>query len=433
MRSQVGARRSTTVALGCGPLAGILWSRAVAAHIRVTCVTCAVLLGSVLMAYGQEAEWTVVQDGPIGDGREDYYRMSFVDANNGWILGGFVGTGVADSFIGIKTSDGGRTWSDIHIPTFRVRFIDGEPLVWDGKEMTQAGARGYAVHLISPTEAWVGGAERLGHTTDGGETWEVLHLGQVLPDIPDVRRVADLGRLNVYGVHFWNSTEGVISCVAQLRGEDAIKAGMALATHDGGQTWELRGASVVGVRLDMRSRTEGWMTRAGGLSGLNYTADGWRTSRRVIEGSVHDAYFAGDGRAWALASPERTVEPVTILRSLDNGETWVVADIDSAVREGLSRRLGVIAMAFDPTSRGWVGATEGVILTTADGVTWTGERSPFERELTDIQYVGGVVYAVARDGMVARRESGATGVEVENAVITTWGRVKTRHAEGGTD
>ena len=111
----------------------------------------------------------------------------------------------------------------------------------------------------------------------------------------------------------------------------------------------------------------------------------------------------------------------------------MVADIDSAVREGLSRRLGVIAMAFAPTSRGWVGATEGVILTIADGVTWTGERSPFERELTDIQYVGGVVYAVARDGMVARRESGATGVEVENAVITTWGRVKTRHAEGGTD
>ena len=404
-------------------------------HALTVAVALAALCVGVSPALPAEgARWTVVQDRPAANVQPDYYRMSFFDANNGWIVGGRLGEGVEGSYVGFKTSDGGRTWSDIHIPKFRVWMIDGEPVVdLSGDEVTRAGAKGYSVHLISPTEAWVGGAERLGHTTDGGETWEVLHFDQVLPDVRRVRIVADKGRLNAHSLHFWNSMEGVMVILAQHLGEGSVTGGLVLATQDGGRSWHARSGAIAGSGLTMQSPTAGWITSGYGLSGLYVTTDAWVSTRRLLEGVVHDAFFAEDGRAWAVARPILIDGSATILRSLDSGETWLESDIDSAVVAARPRGIEVSSLAFGSGSNGWAAGAGGLVMGTEDGIEWTAEKSPFVAEVADIQYIDGVVYAVARDGMVARRESAPTGVDLNDALTSTWGGLKTDHTLGRTD
>ena len=404
-------------------------------HALTVAVALAALCVGVSPALPAEgARWTVVQDRPAANVQPDYYRMSFFDANNGWIVGGRLGEGVEGSYVGFKTSDGGRTWRDIHIPKFRVWMIDGEPVVdLSGDEVTRAGAKGYSVHLISPTEAWVGGAERLGHTTDGGETWEVLHFDQVLPDVRRVRIVADKGRLNAYSLHFWNSMEGVMVILAQHLGEGSVTGGLVLATQDGGRSWRPRSSAIAGWRLTMSSPTTGWMTSNTGLSGLYVTTDAWRSADRLIEGEVYDAFFAEDGRAWAVARPIPNGGSATVLRSPDNGGTWMQSVIDNAVLFARRGRIEILGLAFGSGSNGWAAGAGGLVMGTEDGIEWTAEKSPFVAEVADIQYIDGVVYAVARDGMVARRESAPTGVGSPATEETMWGRIKRARRMDGAE
>ena len=388
---------------------------------RVLTLLLAAPMAALGQAEGHDAAWTVVRDAPIGDGRDDWYRMSFVDAWNGWIVGGRIGPGVDDSYIGIKTSDAGRTWSDIHIPHFRARLIDGEPRVNErGHEERLAGARAYSVHLVNPGEAWVGGATRLAHTKDGGETWKTIHLDETLPDVPEFNAVAQQGRLNIYAVHFWDSKVGIISILAQLRGEDDFKGGMALATQDGGRTWTFRTASARGLRMTMASRAVGWMTSAVGRAGLYFTEDGWRSPRRLLEGQVYDAFLGADGRAWALGGPGPRLAPVTIRYSEDSGATWDSLDVDLGAEE----RAGATVIAFAPDRQGWVGGGGGLVLNTNGGLAWAPEQSPLRSSVEDMQYVDGVVYAVAQDGMVVRRGPAPPRPGPIDSLITTWGRLK---------
>jgi len=132
----------------------------------------------------------------IGD-TADIFGSSFIDSNTGWIVG-------HNSEIW-RTTDG-KTWEKIEVP---LSFVDG-----DKKQFTF-----YRVSFINNTEGWITAHNsfsrdvsvgKLLHTTDGGETWEILYesskqLGEIKfidsnrgfaidSDTGDLLRTSDGGR-----------------------------------------------------------------------------------------------------------------------------------------------------------------------------------------------------------------------------------------------
>ena len=89
-------------------------------------------------------------------------------------------------------------------------------------------------------EAWVGGAERVAHTHDGGDTWKPLHLDAEGFGSPALQRMVaggpnanSYGQIDVHGLYFWSSVAGYAWCVVQERGEGEVFGYAVLVTDDG--------------------------------------------------------------------------------------------------------------------------------------------------------------------------------------------------------
>ncbi|MAF09899.1 hypothetical protein CMK11_05545 [Candidatus Poribacteria bacterium] len=302
--------------------------------------------------HGVESPWTVVHDPQLRRQLHGSYQLAFVDADDGWAVGPTnYGTPVSPSFAGYKTADGGRTWRDIDIPLFRVWLLPGDPEFVEGQPRTYPGAKPYSVHRPGPREAWVGGGERIAHTTDAGETWELLNIDVAAIDSLAVQRmkaggpnVNRSGQFNVYGVYFWSSTDGYAWCVVQTRGEDDVTGYALLVTDDGGHSWSARATSSAtasgdfsGALFTMTSPSVGWVASRGLLPvGLWHTSDGWRTLSQPIEIGTAAAHFASDGRASAITSwPRQEGDLLPIERSIDGGATWHAGILDGGFTESL--------------------------------------------------------------------------------------------------
>jgi photosystem II stability/assembly factor-like uncharacterized protein len=96
----------------------------------------------------------------------------------------------------------------------------------------------------------------------------------------------DKGRLNVYGIHFWNPQEGLVLGAIRWKGDQEIIGNLVLLTEDGGQTWQPILTESGGSRLLMLSRIEGFLF----WGRLYYTADGGRNWRQLSIGAT-DVYF----------------------------------------------------------------------------------------------------------------------------------------------
>ncbi len=411
---------------------------------RAATVALATAWVAVAWAAG-ESSWAVTQPTSLPAFANGVFRLSFADGDNGMAVGpGTPGVRVPEPFVGYRTSDGGATWHRIDIPLFRTVFRDGAPLYSpDGRPELMPGAAPYAVHVVDGREAWIGGAERLARTADGGRTWALVHLRAALPSDPDVQAVAARGRLNVGAVHFWDSQSGLVVCrVQEHHGEGDVVGSLTLATRDGAHSWEAAALAGVpgtpgvgGGRLTMTSRLSGWMVKHSGgpvAPGLYTIEDGWRTWRHVIRHWVADAYVATDGRAWAVAGLFQEMSRFNVVHSYDHGRTWqqsvLLADLPGEPASGPTGSVGVGSITFAPDGRGWAAGPTGVVLATRDGVHWTFEDAHTKQGLTDIQYIDGAVYAVAADGAVIKRHAATTAVGPAGQAVTAWGRVKGRTA-----
>ena len=154
----------------------------------------AVGAGGAVVGTADGGNWVVqTSNVPNSNGMpEPIWDVHFADKN--------IGIAAAEFGVILRTKDGGITWAPL--------------------ETRPVAARLQGVHMISASEAWiVGDKATILHTTDGGETWDIISSAS------DLR-----------SVYFHND----------MLGWAVGEAGSVLHTDDGGETWQPR---IVGTFL----------------------------------------------------------------------------------------------------------------------------------------------------------------------------------------
>lgn len=262
--------------------------------------------------------------------------VQFHDANNGWIVGGWIQPYTHETHgVVLRTKDGGRTWQIVPGQTLPgltgVRFIDHR--------------RGWAFgngSALFPAGVF--------HTDDGGRTWTPIMKGESQGWVTG---------------DFRNERSGV---VAGLSGETASVASSGVRANEPPQ---LGGRYV--RRLRLSSETTGWLVGDGGL--VLKTEDGgatWDQAESLqTAGNVSPFDFRAlalhGNHIWAAGAPGTCV-----LHSPDAGQTWrLLRTEQTAPLRGL---------CFIDEYRGWAVGSLGTILHTRDGgQTWRLQQSGGKR------------------------------------------------------
>lgn len=152
--------------------------------------------------------------------------LSFLDADNGWVLAD-LGVGAGSNAVAVfQTTDGGATWTQTYTnDPNNPEAADTLPL---------GGIKADLVPLNMQT-AWVGGVIYspgtiyLYRTEDGGHTWAPVTL-----ELPDGAENFELG-VDRDQMQFISATEGFL--IVRMSGDSTQTA--VYVTRDGGDTWTL--------------------------------------------------------------------------------------------------------------------------------------------------------------------------------------------------
>jgi photosystem II stability/assembly factor-like uncharacterized protein len=283
----------------------------------------------------------------------------------GWALHWTENPGVIDAaaLVPSRTTDGGRTWTDVTPPGVRVTPYTGGDLFALGTE-----------------RAWLTIGTTLFSTSDGGASWVRLST------------INDLGVID-----FINARDGwIMQQLGAASGQDAIAI---LRTTDGGRRWSLiaHTPSLVGSGVGKGglttgcdksgivfvSRSDGWLTEYcnGGSLGFLTTHDGG--SSWAEQSLPASAASCSDGCG---ANPPRffgsmgflTLTGGGLLVTNDMGATWSVVKLPARLRsfstiQFVDARHGFLVPARPPGAPGHV-----LYITSDSGVKWTPVKSNIE-------------------------------------------------------
>lgn len=276
--------------------------------------------------------------------------LFFLDKDNGWAIAALDGL--------LKTEDAGKTWRKVSTSFLppesalsRVRFLDRER----GWLAGRAGSR---------PALWA--------TTDGGDTWRLIHHG---PEPP----VGFSGGL--VDVAFFDQQEGIAV------GSDGFNA-IIVVTTDGGVTWTIRylgnEISSAAGQVEFADSETAWVLLR---NALMRTQDG---------GHYWDLeYFESDGLgpfSMAVAGPSKL-----FVAGGWNRLIWTDDAVSWQRRKVPGRKGGTMYgwVCFPTDSLGWTADVNGEVLMTRNGGrTWTRDSIP--REWVGPDDATGVVVAAGR-------------------------------------
>ncbi|MBT5605246.1 MAG: SUMF1/EgtB/PvdO family nonheme iron enzyme [Lentisphaerae bacterium] len=279
--------------------------------------------GTILRTVDGGATWSAKSTGRI-------YGLHFVDASNGWAVGG------PNAYC---TTNGGTTWTN-HTPGASYWLS--------------------SVFFTDPNRGWaVGYNGTIVHTTDGGSTWT------------DQFSAATYGLL--YDVCFADAHNGW--AVSQ--------DGSIVNTSDGGVTWNaqdsgtdeyLRGVFFVDAN-------KGWVV--GNYGTIRCTADGggtWNAQQSPVTSSaLEDVFFTDASNGWAVGWYPAPV----IIHTTDGGANWTMQSTPAPDAD-------LHSIWFTDASTGWIVGRNGTVLHTTDaGETWTQQMSGTTDELLSVHFVNG--------------------------------------------
>jgi photosystem II stability/assembly factor-like uncharacterized protein len=274
----------------------------------------------------------------------------------------------------LRSSDGGRNWSQPETPTAKTLF---------------------GISFADDTSGWaVGAGGTILRSTDGGASWTAQTV-QLVDEMGDSRPLDT----NLFSVAATSATSAW--AVGDL--------GVVVRTRDG-QTWErvaIDAASYADDNVPERllnsvsftSPTEGWI--AGEFATLLRTADGGETwvGQRQINGAPNDLYLfnlsataGGPAAAVGLAG--------SVLVSSEGGSIWDLRAVDTTA--------GLFGIAWNG-DHGVAAGDRGVIYVSTDGGrTWTDAKRP-----KLFNWLAGAAFASATEaivvgerGVVLRSEDG---------------------------
>ncbi len=217
--------------------------------------------------------WQRVHD-TTAFGAPDIYDIEFADDSDGWFA-------LSSGFV--FTEDGGSTWREEPLRTLGDRIIDAD----------LAGAQ-HAWAVVQPST--FGEPNRLGHTTDGGRTWETTEVEGL-----DQVEFVD-GDHGWYQTRIWN---------------DGLSQVKIYATEDGGAAWELvstRPRLAYIREMTFVDAVNGWLneSRCDALSctyEVLHTGDGGRTWTSQLSGELltGDLQFVDAMNGWLWLDPRRGI------------------------------------------------------------------------------------------------------------------------------
>ncbi|HHS50181.1 MAG TPA: hypothetical protein ENN07_03610 [candidate division Zixibacteria bacterium] len=311
--------------------------------------------GTVAKTVNAGNNWSLINVDVTGT----IYDISWLNANEGWIVGDDMSRGTA----AIKhTTDGGENW-----------FFRSYGL---GLSLS-------AVHFISSSEGWIAGSGgRIAKTEDGGRVW--IHQ-----DSYTERTIQDIFFLDEnrgWAVGF--STNQLLDTLMTI-----------LYTIDGGGEWaSLEGLS--GQRLNrvkFADANNGWTVGNGGL--ILHSDDGGQTWAEQNSGTLAELF---DIDVLSAQTAFAVGQYGTILKTTDGGGNWT--ELSSGTEQGLT------GIDMVNSSTGYVCGSLGTILkTTNGGNSWEKlELPPYSGTvLKSIAFVNSEVgWAVGKFGYILHTVDG---------------------------
>ncbi|OGC86570.1 MAG: hypothetical protein A2142_00810 [candidate division Zixibacteria bacterium RBG_16_48_11] len=300
----------------------------------------------------------------------DLLKVSFVDVNNGWVIG-------REDSVVFHTTDGGDTWNRQVVPP--VPGICGPYLPW-GDVFFVDSANGWAVTTCA----------RIYKTTDGGANWVIAETSLGFGSLGEIF-FTDLTHGWVDGsasVGDWRTTDGGESWekiqtgwddfVDSLNGWSGFE-GSIYRSYDGGLTWQSISSpgGFVGISLDFVDLSHGW-----GLVGqrvseydiwywLIHTFDGgytWEpqldTFKYKLGNGVGPMEMISENTGWIAKLYGKNYEniKVSILHTTNGGNKWLKQQLPNEIANKF-----ISDIDFIDELHGWAVGSAGLLLRTGNG------------------------------------------------------------------
>lgn len=281
----------------------------------------------------------------------------------------------------METTNGGQTWTGKAAPgmwLFDLQFTDENHGYVVGRDNEQAGGfvlvtknggKTWASNLMTGTHGFYritcpssqvaytcGYLGVIWKTTDGGDTWTTLHVGQPGDVFTDISFITPEIGYAAAGKNseFYNTTQ-------------------LYRTIDGGENWTL-------VK--------------------EFTDEESISAMEFVDGNTGYVSSKHEGK-------------VALMRTTDGGQTWAPVYKDQANR--LFARI-----RFMDVNNGWAVGTDGLIVRTTDaGATWTDESFQTSALIQGIDVSGNTAMAVGSEGVVLKRSLAPSGVALEGRAANT--------------
>jgi photosystem II stability/assembly factor-like uncharacterized protein len=236
--------------------------------------------------------------------------LSFVDAENGWMLAD-LGVGAGSNAIAVfQTTDGGATWTQT--------YTNDPNLPETGDSLPLSGIKSDLVPLNMQT-AWVGGVVYspgtvyLYRTDDGGESWTPVNL-----DLPDGAENFELG-IDQDQMQFVSAQDGFL--VVRMSGDFTQSA--VYITNDGGESWTLTPTLIPEAgESDFLSAEEAVIYNGEQFYVTHDAARTWATVMPdiVFGDSFVEMDFVNPNSGWVVTVAD---DNRSLYRTHDGGVTWL--------------------------------------------------------------------------------------------------------------
>lgn len=250
----------------------------------------------------------------------DHYDASFINETTGWLAG------ESSTY---KITNAGENWD---------AQINGDSDLLN------------AVHFIDEKEGWaVGNNKKVIHTSDGGNTWELVNINTIATKF--------------YCVEFVSKDVGWIG------GDN----GVLLRTIDGGNTWSLDDPGFANddiiSELYFNSDGTGWFCTSKGNIGKKLSGSNtFNLIYSSINYSFTSLFFVNNEIGWIIGIEESSYDGL-ILKSENGGSSWNLIYYDS--------NYSFKDIFFEDQNHGWaLYGTRELKKTRDGGITWTDHILP---------------------------------------------------------